>query len=153
MWPMLAAAGALLTPGVLGYFVEPGGRREEWRYQRHFSLGHQRHLSLGGRPMTWLPRPRRGRRQRVAVLTSARTSSSGEAVLVAFSSQPGVRTFGAPTAGMTTANKAFVLSDGTRMAVSFAFYADAAGQLIDGPIAPDQAADDALAVALAWIGE
>jgi hypothetical protein len=53
---------------------------------------------------------------------------------------------------MTSANKAFTLSDGTRLAISVALYADASGQLLDGPIIPDQAADDAMAAALAWVG-
>lgn len=155
MWPMLAGIGGLLVPGVLGYFAEPGGRRQEWRCRRYFSLGHQRYLSLDGQPVTWLPRPRRGRRQPVAVLTSARTASAGEAVLVAVRSQPAVRTFGEPTVGMTTANRVFTLGDGTRLVVSFAFYADAAGRLLDGPVVPDQAeaAGDAMAAALAWIGD
>jgi carboxyl-terminal processing protease len=152
MWPMLAAIGALLEPGTLGYFVEPGGRRQEWRHQRHFSLRSRRHISLDGRPVARLPGPRRDRRQPVAVLTSARTASAGEAVLVAVRSQPAVRTFGEPTAGLTTANQTFMLGDGTRLAITVAFYADATGQLLDGPMIPDQAADDAMAAALTWIG-
>jgi carboxyl-terminal processing protease len=151
MWPMLAAIGALLVPGVLGYFVEPDGRRQEWRYRRRFSVRHQRHVELDGRPMIRMPGPRRGRRQPLAVLTSDRTASAGEAVLVAVRSQRAVRSFGAPTAGLTSANKVFTLSDGTRLVITHAFYGDAAGQLVDGPVIPDQAADDAMAAARAWI--
>jgi carboxyl-terminal processing protease len=152
MWPMLAGIGALLAPGVLGYFVEPDGSRQEWSHRRHFSLVPRHLLSLDGRPVARLPGPRRDRRQPVAVLTSARTASAGEAVLVAVRSQPAVRTFGEPTAGLTTANQTFTLGDGARLVLTVAFYADAAGRLLDGPIVPDQAADDALAAALAWIG-
>lgn len=84
-------------------------------------------------------------------MTAARNGATG--VLVAVRSQPAVRTFGAATAAMTSANQTFTLSDGTRLAITVALYADAASNLLDGPIPPDQAADDAKAAALAWIGE
>jgi len=49
----------------------------------------------------------------VAVLTSGRTASAGEAVAIAFQGQPGVRLIGAPTAGFTTGNRTHIMRDGT----------------------------------------
>jgi carboxyl-terminal processing protease len=152
MWPMLAVVAGLLHRGVLGYFARPDHRMQAWSLNRWF-------VSLGRRPMA---RARaRGRFLRpdqspVAVLTSSRTASAAEAVLLALRSQSPVRTIGAPTAGMTTANHTHLLRDGSRLMISEAYYADAGRQLITGPIGPDQRAGqdgggDALAAALEWI--
>jgi hypothetical protein len=57
---------------------------------------------------------------------------------------------------MTTGNVTHVLPDGTRLMISTSHYGDSAGQLISGPVQPDEPAgpgddDNALTQALAWI--
>jgi carboxyl-terminal processing protease len=147
MWPMLAAVAGLLDPGVLGYFDRPGVRRPWLRNRRSVSLG-------AGHMARCRARRVRGRGVPVAVLTSARTASAGEAVLVALRSRPPVRTFGAATAGFTTGNATHLLPDGASLAISTSYYADAAGQVIDGPVQPDELIEadaDPMAAALAWV--
>lgn len=150
MWPMLAVVAGLLHRGVLGYFARPGHSMQAWSLNRWF-------LRLGRRPMGRARSSfRRPDQSPVAVLTSSHTASAAEAVLVALRSQSSVRTIGAPTAGMTTANHTHLLRDGSRLMISEAYYADAGRQLITGPIGPDQRAGqdgggDALATALKWI--
>lgn len=150
MWPMIAAVAGLLDPGTLGHFLLPGGQGQAWCLSR-------RHISLGREPMARVRcRPHRRDQTPLAVLISARTASAGEAVLVALQAQSPTRTFGTATAGMTTGNITHVLPDGTQLMISTCHYADSAGQLISGPIQPDELADpsndhNALAQALAWI--
>ena len=150
MWPMLAAVAGLLEDGVLGHFALPGGRMQAWSLDR-------RHVRLDGKRAAH----RRGRFRRtdgipVAVLTSARTASAGEAVAVALRSQPCVRTFGTPTAGFTTGNRTHVLRDRARLVISECYYADHRQRLITGTITPDERADSSdtdalLAIARKWI--
>lgn len=150
MWPMLAAVAGLLEYGVLGHFALPGGRMQAWTLDR-------RHVRLDGKRAAH----RHGRFRRadgipVAVLTSARTASAGEAVAVALRSQPRARTFGTPTAGYTTGNHTHVLRDGARLVISECYYADHRQRLITGTITPDEPAsssntDALLATARKWI--
>ena len=88
----------------------------------------------------------------VAVLTDGRTASSGEAVAVALRGRPEVRTFGAATTGMTSANETHPLRDGARMNVTVAWFADHQGTVYRGPLPPDEAGGtDPLAAAAAWV--
>jgi C-terminal processing protease CtpA/Prc len=74
----------------------------------------------------------------VAVLTGARTASSGEAVAIAFRGRARTRSFGAPTAGLTSANAAFDLPDASRIMLTTAIDVDRDGKRYDGPLVPDE---------------
>lgn len=96
----------------------------------------------------------------IAVLTGAWTMSSGEILALAFHGRDGSRSFGEPTAGMTTATTYFPLADGSILNLPIAWQADRDGWAPRGPIAPDEqvqngawpSADDAAAQrAAAWI--
>ncbi|NUP53135.1 MAG: hypothetical protein HOW97_38310 [Catenulispora sp.] len=150
MWPMLAVAAPLLPEGVLGHFLSPDGRVQTWS-------AHRGRIKLDRKTMA---RDRTRRRPDghppIAVLTTSHTASAGEAVALAFRAQPRARLIGAPTAGMTTGNRTHVLSDGTRLRISVAHYADHDRALIQGPVPVDQhltdnSRDVALSAALAWI--
>ncbi len=73
----------------------------------------------------------------VAVLISPQTASAAELVALSLRSNPHVRFFGQQTAGLTTSNQTFILSDESMLIVSIAHYVDAEGTIIDGPIRPD----------------
>jgi hypothetical protein len=96
---------------------------------------------------------RRPALQPAAVLLGPRTTSAGEMTALAFAGRANTRSFGAPTAGYTTANSPVVLSDGALLALSDARMIDRTGKLIDGPIQPDEptAEDKTEAAALAWL--
>ena len=51
----------------------------------------------------------------IAVLQSSATGSAGEATLLAFHGQPGVRTFGQTSAGLATANQGKNMPDGANL--------------------------------------
>ncbi|MFD9704019.1 S41 family peptidase [Lentzea sp. NPDC059081] len=147
MHPMLTVVAPLLGEGVRGKFVGPHGETA-WGIRR-------RHLYHGTRrTFRWRRIPAATNRP-VAVLTDRRTASSGEAVLISFLGAEDVRTFGEPTAGYATANQAFALPDGARLAITTAHMADRTGRTYgNAPIAPDVfvGSDEALGKAVEWLG-
>lgn len=164
IWPMIAALAGLLEPGVLGRFLLPDGRSQAWHLRRgRLTAPVTGHVSLDRRPMARIHS--RGQRRGdapLAALISSRTASAGEAALIALRAQSPSRTFGGPTAGMTTGNITRFLPDGTRLMISMSHYADAEGRLISGAIQPDVVVDGdgdsdgegdgTLKQALDWLG-
>lgn len=86
---------------------------------------------------------------RVVVLQDERTASSGEAVVAAFLGQRGVVAMGTPTMGLSTANSAFVLSDGSTIILTTATFVTRDGIALGGPIEPDVTTDSLGDTALA----
>jgi C-terminal processing protease CtpA/Prc len=74
----------------------------------------------------------------VAVLTGPRTGSSGEAVTISFIGRPHTRSFGLPTAGLSTANATFPLPDGSMILLTTAVEADRNGKRYGEKIEPDE---------------
>lgn len=88
----------------------------------------------------------------IAVLQDDRTASSGEAAATAFLGLPNARSFGAPTAGYTSANEPTRLYDGAVLQLTTSTYVDRTGRdLAEQPIQPDEPTGDAEASALAWL--
>jgi hypothetical protein len=133
-WPMLAGIGPVLGTGVCGYF----GADED---QSDWSIAEGRSLmddavqcAISRAPYTLLaPVPR------VAVITGPSTASSGEVVAVAFRGRPGARSFGSPTAGYSTTNTSFDLSDGAMLFLATSVYVDRAMNAYGGELPPDDA--------------
>ncbi len=152
LWPKLAGLGALLGNGVGGGFVDSDGHVRRWGYLDG-AVGVE-----GDSPVLTL-RPYRPHHAApaVAVLLGPRTASSAEAVAGAFRGRPDTRSFGAPTAGLSTANQGFYLSDGALLVLTVARLQDRSGRTLEGPVHPDEAVPDglgdpALARALTWLG-
>jgi carboxyl-terminal processing protease len=153
MWPMLAGIGPLLGEGLAGSFVAPDGTETAWYYRDGQALqGNEVQAAILGEAYEMDPLPP------VAVLTGPSTSSSGEAIAVAFRGRPGARSFGQATQGLSTANQEFVLSDGAWLLLTVSRFADRAGQVYGSPVVPDQVIsqrqgqDDAtLQAAVAWM--
>lgn len=100
--------------------------------------------------------------ERLAVLIGPWTMSSGEMITVALMSKPHARTFGEPTAGLTTITNFFPLSDGSILVLPTGRVAPPVGAAIVGQIQPAEIVpfgdwpliDDAtVAAALKWIHE
>jgi carboxyl-terminal processing protease len=151
MWPMLAGLGPLLSESPLGAFAFPDQLPVLWFYAAGQAGVGDTCLAdtmTGGYRLQSPDMP-------VAVLTSARTASSGEAVVLAFCGCAQTRRFGMPTRGLTTANEGFDLPDGATISLTVATFMDRAGRSYDGPIEPDQVVEGpstALqAAAAAWI--
>ena len=128
MWPMLAALRPLLGQGTLGAFVspeenEPWGARAPWDRDDRYAKGTPAWPDLSDAP--------------VAVLTNGFTASSGEAVVTAFRGRPNTRSFGAATAGLSTANNGYPLPGGVMMLLTTAVFADRTGATYGGFLLPD----------------
>jgi hypothetical protein len=139
MWPMLAGLGPILGEGKAGAFVDPGGYAVEWSYQEGQAL-------LGDLVMVQVPEPAyrlKADAPPVAVLTGTNTASSGEAIVISFRERPHTRSFGLYTAGFSTSNESFPLSDGALMILTTAVLADRTGQAYGDRIIPDEVVDEA----------
>ena len=137
MWPMLAGLGPLLGEGPLGSFVFPQLPPAVWSYRAGKAWlgdGAQAQASHGGYRLRTPAQP-------VALLMTARTASSGEAVVIAFSGRPNTRRFGTATRGLTTANDAFPMPDGATLMVTIGTFADRFGRVYGHAIEPDQYLD------------
>jgi hypothetical protein len=103
--------------------------------------------TLAAVPMPAVPAPPR----HVAVLYGPRTASSGELLALGFAGVPGVRRFGAPTAGATSANASTHGRDGAVLAVMSSRVRDRTGAMVEGPLLPDEVTDAPLDAARAWL--
>lgn len=147
MWPMLAGLGPILGTGTVGYFVEPDGDETPWAYDgRSARMDDEAIVTMSP------PYSPRVADPPVAVLTGPRTASSGEAIVVAFRARPRARSFGGNTAGLSTANSAFELSDGAMLALTTAVFADRERVSYGSYISPDQVVDgDPVPAAVDWL--
>lgn len=147
MYPMLAAIAPLIADGaVLRLEGQPGDVRAEVSDGALTSPAGSPH---GGIEVGSLDAP-------VALLTSSATASAAEAVVISFRGQDRVRTFSVSTAGMTTGNESFEMSDGAVLVLTTTFMVDRSGTRHDGALIPDvpvnpRAATDTLDVAREWL--
>lgn len=131
-WPMLAGLGALLGNGVHGYFVS-ADEKIPISY-RDGSMMQGRHARCTVTDPYFIS----GERPVIIVLTGPNTASAGEIVALAFKGKEGVSLFGEPTAGLTTANATYKLSDGSMLVLTVCKEADRNGMIQEGKIHPDR---------------
>jgi C-terminal processing protease CtpA/Prc len=155
-WPMLAGIGPLLGDGVYGYFVASGER---------IPISYNDGSACQGRHVICRVSENHGyhtyaARKSIVVLTGRRTVSAGEIVALAFKGREQTCLMGQPTAGLTTANATYSLSDRSVLVLTVCQEADFTGRICDGRIQPDQLVpaadagsdpDPARSAALAWL--
>ena len=138
MWPMLAGIGPLLGEDRVGAFVYPDAQQQIWYYiNGQVRLDEELVFAVNAESSQQLARSM----PLVAVLTGHSTASSGEAIVVAFRGRPMTRSFGEETAGRSTSNQGFELSDGAIIALTVAVFADRKGQTYGSKIVPNQIVD------------
>ncbi|GAB3276691.1 hypothetical protein GCM10027347_50370 [Larkinella harenae] len=152
MFPMIAGLGPLTGEGTLGYFLV-GKRRIPWGYRHGKS-----YVKKTG---TRVPSPYRLRQPgaRVAVLIGPGTGSSGENTAISFQGLPNVRTFGQRSAGFTTSNANYELSDGAMLFLAEGVGQDRTGKTYFNGLVPDEeikeastgTIDPAVEAAKSWI--
>lgn len=146
MYPMLSGVSALLPDGPALSFRTRGGTATTVTVQQDGGgLEGQTIVSVSPRAkITGAP---------IAVLQDAGTGSSAEAVVTAFRGVEGVRLFGTPTAGYTSANLPIPLYDGARIILTQSIYADRTGtEYPEVPLLPDETVPtDAAEAARTWI--
>ncbi len=132
-WPMLAGIGPLLGDGTCGYFVSA---REKIPiiYSNGAAFQGKYIRCSTGKPGYKL----KDTKHPIIVLTGNRTVSSGEIVALAFKGKEQVAFYGEPTAGYTTANATYTLSDNSMLVLSVCQEADRTGKICEGRIMPDE---------------
>lgn len=121
MWPMLQGLDPLLGAGPFGRFLEAKGDTR-WRRVAGGVFPVPGDIEETG-PAFALQHADAP----LAVLFGPRTGSSGEMVAIAFVGRKDVRTFGAPTAGLTTANVVTPLRDGAMLVITISKVGDRTG--------------------------
>ena len=133
MWAMLAGIGPVLGEGLVGGWDDGKGQVNYWHYENGKALLDEIVIvEINGEPYT-LRRPN----PPVAVLTDQPTTSSGEAIAIAFRGRPDTRSFGGPTWGLPSAIEGYLLPDNALLGLTIAFFIDRNQQLYNGPIKPD----------------
>lgn len=132
-WPMLAGIGPLLGEGICGYFVNG---------DEHIPITYRNGAACQGKHVLCRVSNDgyriRHERKSIVVLTGRRTVSAGEIVALAFSGKKEAYLLGEPTAGMTTANATYSLSDHSMLVLTVCREADATGKICEGSILPDK---------------
>lgn len=153
MWPMLSGLGPILGEGELLSLVGPNKRSVVvYRNGQAADRNAVAEKSTAGKSDVYIPE----RAPAVAVLTSPHTGSSGEAVTIAFRGRLHTRSFGAPTAGLSTGNENFPLDDGAIMFLTTTVMADRTGREYGQAVPPDvevKGEAETLAAAMQWLRE
>ena len=122
MYPMFEGIAELLGEGIVAGTQNPNGKQiSTWKIKdSNFYYDEYRAVDLPNKcSFRKLPK--------IAVLTSAYTASSGEAVAVAFKKRPNTKFFGSKTAGYTTVTDWTKLAKDLFMTISTTYYADRTG--------------------------
>lgn len=142
VFPMIAGIGPIAGEGDLGGGVRADGTEHRRWYRDGRAGTAQAGQALGGGD-AWAasvsgdPYRLHDEDPAVAVLIGSGTASSGEATALAFVGRPHTRIFGRPTAGLTTGNFPFALSDGALLNLAVSVMTDRIGRTYPGPIEPD----------------
>ena len=130
-WPMLAAIGGILGPGVLGGMATSQGSAA-WVY-------HDGSILVGDAPMLVLDDPFAGEPGLpIAVLTSDVTASAAEARVLACRGRANCRMFGARSAGLTTTTVSMCMRDSALMIVADGWMCDRFGIAYPDGVHPDE---------------
>ena len=132
-WPMLAGIGPLLGNGICGYFVKANNNKTSWFYKDGESGTNDYTIAK----LSKTPYKIYNTNAPIAILTGAKTASSGEVVVTAFHNKENAKSFGTNTAGLSTGNGSFRLSDGSVIFLTVSVYADRKGVKFGKEIAPD----------------
>lgn len=146
MWPMLAGLTPILGNNSLGQFVTTDGSVTTWGAYNGRLLRNNTNTiySVDSYKLKSKDLP-------IAVLTSKRTASSGEASLIALKALPNTRTFGENSCGQSTANKSYQLSTGDALILTVSVMADKHGNPYGSSIHADVSTLEPIQQAVEWI--
>jgi len=154
MWPMAAGVSQLLNAESFGSFQSGNGAKVAWwNSEGGVGFGGQMVVSKTAE----LPALVNSKKS-IAVLVGPKTSSSGEAMAVAFHGRPNTLLFGDITHGLTTSTERLAFSDHFDLFISTSRFVDRTGHVYSGPIAPDvivaaskDGSDAPLRAAIDWL--
>ena len=148
MWPMYLGLAPLLEEGISGYFFDWEKNSAEWSFKKN-AVYNREDNKLEIRSSYILKK----KPSKIAILTGSMTASSGEAIVIAFKGLPFVKSFGQNTAGLSTGNAVFKLSDGAKLVLTTSIMADRTKKLYGGQIAPDILTNNPKEKAIEWLME
>jgi len=119
MWPMIAGLGPLFEGDLLGHFVDAYENISDWGYENGASYLGENEMVKVDEPYTLL-----NPLAKIAVLSSRRVASSGEATLIAFKKQYNAKSFGSDSCGLSTGNQSYELSDSSTLILTTTIMAD-----------------------------
>ena len=146
MWPMVLGLHPLIGNDIPGYFKLANKKRLiEWS-----TVPPQYGISIEA------PYQVKDPKNKIAVLYSKRTVSSGEMTAICFIGKPNTRSFGTITGGYTTGNEINYLSEGNIFVLASTYVLDRNKKIYTGGITPDvlidkQDNDTVIEQAKAWI--
>ncbi len=138
MVPMLVAISPILGDGVIGYSFYPDSSFNTWNNKNGY-LYDETGIWWEQSTNTYhlkSPNPY------VAILTDNITASSGEAVTIAFKGRSKTKSFGLPTFGVSTSNRVYTLSDGSRINLTVSVFADRNKTKYGNSVYPDVKCDE-----------
>jgi carboxyl-terminal processing protease len=149
MVPMLVAIGPILGEGILGYFFYPDSSFYTWNYKNGYLYDENGIWWEQSTNSYHLKSPN----PYVAILTDNVTASSGEAVAIAFKGRNKTKSFGIPTFGVSTSNRSYTLSDGSRINLTVSVFADRNKIRYGSSVYPDVVCEEkeTLVKAINWI--
>jgi len=148
MWPMVAGLGPFFSGDSLGYFLDADEQMSNWGYRNGSSHIEGREIVSVEQPYTLI-----NQLPKIAVLSSQRVASSGEATLISFKKQSNVRIFGTDSCGLSTSNQSYTLSDGSRLFLTTGIMADR-DQIKYGnkvPVDQIEVQSDVVSKAIEWL--
>jgi carboxyl-terminal processing protease len=132
MWPMLLGLGPILGDGIAGYFANNNNTFISWGYSKGSVFSAKNRLMKLNTPYKL-----KNKIEKLAVIISNRTCSSGEATAVSFIGIKNSCLIGGPTYGNSTANREFQLSDSAVILLTVSKFADRNKKIYGIPIIPD----------------
>lgn len=142
LWPMLLGLHPLLGDGPAMTMIDADHHASTFGLDARstwIDFGQGRQTQLDWADITQPATPALAD-ARVAVLLGPWTMSSGEALAIALGDRPHTRTFGEPTAGLTTVTNDHSLSDGSLLIIPETRMGDRNARAVVGPVQPQQIA-------------
>lgn len=159
MHPMIAGLGPIIGNGTLGYFIknDSGFTIDNRWYYENGNAGNGKNNILAKASIRYqLKKPK----QKIAVLISKKTASSGEMTAISFIGKNSVKLFGQHSGGYTTGNVSFGLSDGSALVLATSLVANRNQKKYLHGIEPDVVVeickdenDHTLKAALDWLNK
>jgi hypothetical protein len=134
-WPAIAVLGALHTIDNRARVEDRTGERAELVSSELVAMYRDKYGPLPASPLA------RFARNGFAVVMEPETASAGELEAMLLAGEPGVRTFGRHSYGVTTSNMALSLPDGAMVLLTVFRFAMDGEPAIRGPLQPDFPAD------------
>ncbi len=150
LYPMIAGLGPLIGEGNLGCSLKRNGKIRSWSYQKgtvidiisnNFLIKNGEKIKLANKITRTVsvssPYYIRNKNSKIAIIINNKTCSAGEFTAISFIGKSNVKLFGQISAGLTTDNDAFLLTDGSLLNLATSLAADRNMKIYNDGIIPD----------------